>query len=256
MVDYQTNSQTACRTAGCSGDPNSGEGWDGYCGSCADRLDTEAMVRAQSAADVLFFTIPGDDVAAVDHYSRYAGERVVHTDWKGTRRTGTVRVNLTRCRPTNPNCVCSSDEHPGHVDYRPLVIDLDGGGTAYTGRSGSLELVRPAREVVDLPHRFVDAFRALAAAGLPEDGERITVSSDGTVMSLPNFSPGLVPYLVLTVAAGQPTLAYICCEDQSPPRCPGGEPHVVQRADAGTPVDLDDPARAAAAAFECWVSTL
>jgi len=26
-----------CRTAGCAADPNDGEGWDGYCGNCADR---------------------------------------------------------------------------------------------------------------------------------------------------------------------------------------------------------------------------
>lgn len=29
-----------CRTDGCDGDPDSGEGWDGYCGSCADQLDS------------------------------------------------------------------------------------------------------------------------------------------------------------------------------------------------------------------------
>ncbi len=26
-----------CRTPGCDGDPNDGEGWDGFCGNCADR---------------------------------------------------------------------------------------------------------------------------------------------------------------------------------------------------------------------------
>jgi hypothetical protein len=27
-----------CRTPGCDGDPDDGEGWDGYCGTCADRF--------------------------------------------------------------------------------------------------------------------------------------------------------------------------------------------------------------------------
>lgn len=28
-----------CRTDGCDGDPSDGEGWDGYCGNCADVRD-------------------------------------------------------------------------------------------------------------------------------------------------------------------------------------------------------------------------
>jgi hypothetical protein len=28
-----------CRTELCDGDPDNGEGWDGFCGNCADRLD-------------------------------------------------------------------------------------------------------------------------------------------------------------------------------------------------------------------------
>jgi hypothetical protein len=30
-----------CRTEGCDQDPDDGEGWDGYCGSCADKLAIE-----------------------------------------------------------------------------------------------------------------------------------------------------------------------------------------------------------------------
>lgn len=29
--------QARCRTPGCDGDPNDGEGWDGFCGNCADK---------------------------------------------------------------------------------------------------------------------------------------------------------------------------------------------------------------------------
>jgi hypothetical protein len=29
----------ACRTEECDGDPNDGEGYDGYCGNCADRQE-------------------------------------------------------------------------------------------------------------------------------------------------------------------------------------------------------------------------
>jgi len=27
-----------CRTDGCDGDPDDGEGWDGFCGNCADAI--------------------------------------------------------------------------------------------------------------------------------------------------------------------------------------------------------------------------
>lgn len=27
-----------CRSGGCDGDPDTGDGWDGYCPTCADRL--------------------------------------------------------------------------------------------------------------------------------------------------------------------------------------------------------------------------
>lgn len=30
-----------CRTEDCDGDPNDGEGWDGFCGNCADRMEEE-----------------------------------------------------------------------------------------------------------------------------------------------------------------------------------------------------------------------
>lgn len=32
-------SDPRCRTEGCDGDPDDGEGWDGYCGNCADKQD-------------------------------------------------------------------------------------------------------------------------------------------------------------------------------------------------------------------------
>lgn len=28
-----------CRTEGCDGDPENGEGWDGFCGNCADKRE-------------------------------------------------------------------------------------------------------------------------------------------------------------------------------------------------------------------------
>lgn len=28
--------QDQCRAVDCDGDPNSGDGWDGFCGTCAD----------------------------------------------------------------------------------------------------------------------------------------------------------------------------------------------------------------------------
>ncbi len=37
MVD----ASIACLTDGCTNDPNTGEGFDGYCGSCADKQETE-----------------------------------------------------------------------------------------------------------------------------------------------------------------------------------------------------------------------
>ena len=38
----------ACRTEGCTEDPDDGEGWDGYCGGCADRQMIEHG-KAQNA---------------------------------------------------------------------------------------------------------------------------------------------------------------------------------------------------------------
>ena len=37
--EAEEEDEDKCRTLGCDGDPNSGEGWDGYCGNCADRRD-------------------------------------------------------------------------------------------------------------------------------------------------------------------------------------------------------------------------
>ena len=36
-----------CRTPKCDGDPNDGEGWDGFCGNCADRIYIEESKRVQ-----------------------------------------------------------------------------------------------------------------------------------------------------------------------------------------------------------------
>ncbi|HIV77298.1 MAG TPA: hypothetical protein H9899_07220 [Candidatus Sphingomonas excrementigallinarum] len=33
--------EAACRTEGCDGDPDDGEGFDGFCGNCADRQEEE-----------------------------------------------------------------------------------------------------------------------------------------------------------------------------------------------------------------------
>lgn len=81
-------------------------------------------------------TIPrntNDDVRDFDHYSHWAGLRVLHTDWEGAERIGTVAVNVKRCT-NNPNCMCTSPEHPGHVQNavsKPFIIHLDGGGHAF-----------------------------------------------------------------------------------------------------------------------------
>jgi hypothetical protein len=32
-----------CSTDGCGASPNDGEGYDGYCGTCADRLETAGL---------------------------------------------------------------------------------------------------------------------------------------------------------------------------------------------------------------------
>lgn len=32
-------SKSKCRTKRCKNDPDNGEGWNGYCGTCADRLE-------------------------------------------------------------------------------------------------------------------------------------------------------------------------------------------------------------------------
>lgn len=74
-----------------------------------------------------------DRVRDFDHYSRWAGLRVVHTSWDGTQRTGTVAVNVKRCA-NNPNCACNRSDHPGHVQTsvsKPFVIRLDDGGHAF-----------------------------------------------------------------------------------------------------------------------------
>src|SRR5262245_57027269 len=34
--DDDDDETATCRTEGCDGDPDDGEGWDGYCGDCAD----------------------------------------------------------------------------------------------------------------------------------------------------------------------------------------------------------------------------
>lgn len=39
---YWKPEDNGCRTEGCSGDPDDGDGWNGYCGNCADKLDGEA----------------------------------------------------------------------------------------------------------------------------------------------------------------------------------------------------------------------
>ncbi len=36
--DEDEEEPTQCRTEGCDEDPDNGEGWDGYCGNCADRV--------------------------------------------------------------------------------------------------------------------------------------------------------------------------------------------------------------------------
>ncbi|MGZ6347976.1 MAG: hypothetical protein ACXWP0_01140 [Ktedonobacterales bacterium] len=37
-IEAEEAEDEQCRTLGCDGNPNDGEGWDGYCGNCADRL--------------------------------------------------------------------------------------------------------------------------------------------------------------------------------------------------------------------------
>jgi hypothetical protein len=36
--DSVVDEPVSCRTPGCDGDPDDGDGWDGFCGTCADRL--------------------------------------------------------------------------------------------------------------------------------------------------------------------------------------------------------------------------
>lgn len=36
-TDSDLYDESRCRTKGCEEDPNDGEGWDGFCGNCADR---------------------------------------------------------------------------------------------------------------------------------------------------------------------------------------------------------------------------
>jgi hypothetical protein len=38
-ADAADDPPARCRTVGCDGDPDDGEGWDGYCGNCADRRE-------------------------------------------------------------------------------------------------------------------------------------------------------------------------------------------------------------------------
>lgn len=43
-------SKEKCRTPRCDGDPDNGEGWDGFCGNCADRIarkEAEAVARRE-----------------------------------------------------------------------------------------------------------------------------------------------------------------------------------------------------------------
>lgn len=35
--------RASCKTLGCDGDPSDGEGWDGYCGICADRRSKKGL---------------------------------------------------------------------------------------------------------------------------------------------------------------------------------------------------------------------
>lgn len=46
----------ACRTEGCEEDPDDGEGWDGFCGNCADRRYAQETAAADPEQD----TEPGD----------------------------------------------------------------------------------------------------------------------------------------------------------------------------------------------------
>ena len=42
-ISLDEDEENRCRTEGCDEDPNDGEGFDGYCGNCADRLDQEGF---------------------------------------------------------------------------------------------------------------------------------------------------------------------------------------------------------------------
>lgn len=40
---FDEDEDGGCRTIGCDGDPDDGEGYNGFCGNCADRLDEKAQ---------------------------------------------------------------------------------------------------------------------------------------------------------------------------------------------------------------------
>lgn len=47
-ADDSVVDEVSCRTPGCDGDPDARDGWDGFCGTCADRLD-EAELNEDTA---------------------------------------------------------------------------------------------------------------------------------------------------------------------------------------------------------------
>ena len=44
----EADAPSRCRTPGCSGDPDDGDGWDGFCGDYADRRDTAELDDEQT----------------------------------------------------------------------------------------------------------------------------------------------------------------------------------------------------------------
>ena len=42
-IDAIRSEHRRCKTPGCDGDPNDGEGWEGYCGNCADRRSRRGL---------------------------------------------------------------------------------------------------------------------------------------------------------------------------------------------------------------------
>jgi hypothetical protein len=43
--DSDAEEPERCRTPGCDGHPDDGDGWDGFCGACAGRLDEAELNR-------------------------------------------------------------------------------------------------------------------------------------------------------------------------------------------------------------------